>query len=113
MILNYLNLTAIIIYGLLYPMKRIIKNHIEFQNETFVQFATLHFICFTDFVRDYETQYMVGWSLIIVIGINMCINFSYIIKRAINDLKLVAILWYNYIARFSSNHLNPILEKFK
>ena len=101
MVLNYINLFVITYFGQVYPLKVRLKNHIEFSNEVFVQFATFHFVCFTDFVGEAQTQYYIGFSLILLIALNVIINFGFMLIQVINDVRLVAILTFNYMKRFA------------
>ena len=64
---------------------------------------------------------MVGWSLLAMIGLNLCINFSFVLIKAINDFTLVINLVYRYVARFmnklkqrlDSKEINPTESNHK
>jgi hypothetical protein len=54
-------------------------------NEVFVAITNYHLMCFADFVQDEWTRNIVGWSLIVSVGLNLLINISFIMAGAIRD----------------------------
>ena len=75
----------IIFIGLAEPYK--VKSHSFFEkfNESFVIILNYHLLCFADFVVDTKTRNLVGWSMIVSIGICLFINMTFIIGNAIKD----------------------------
>ena len=64
-------------------------------NEFFVILLIYHLICFADFVKDYETQQYVGWSMIATLLINIIINLSIILwDTVVNVYKALRFKWY-------------------
>lgn len=61
-------------------------------NEVFVLFATYHLYCFTDFMTDEANQKICGYSLMLLIVINIVINIGLVVIQTallfINKLKL-------------------------
>ena len=81
MILNYINLIAVAYFGNNLPLKEPSKNKLELFNEFFVQIASLLFFCFTDWVSDKDAQEIIGFWLILLIFVNVVVNFVFIFKK--------------------------------
>ena len=58
------------------PFESRARNYVEITNEVFNMVATLHFMCFTEFVGEIETQVQMGWSLCIVLTLHIAFNMS-------------------------------------
>jgi uracil DNA glycosylase len=80
------------------PFKQPSQNYIEIFNEINIMVAALHLFLFTDFVDSPETQYLIGWSLIAVMLLNILVNVFIMVAETLKDLrkrmiKLVLRLW--------------------
>ena len=85
----FINYGMIIYQGLVRPLSSREKNNIELTNEIFITLSTLHIGIFTDFVLDQEAQYLMGFSMITIIGLCTFFNLFYILKYSFKGLKLV------------------------
>ena len=55
-------------------------------NELFILLLIYHLICFADFLKEYQTQIYVGWSIVFVMMLNIGINFTIILYGSIVKL---------------------------
>ena len=76
----------IIITGQIRPFKDPSDYFIDCMNEFFILLLIYHLICFADFVKDYQTQTYIGWSMVCVMMINIVINFTIILRGSIVKL---------------------------
>jgi hypothetical protein len=51
-------------------------NTLELFNELCVYLSTLHLVFFTDWVPTPELQAMYGWSMLLIIGLNIIVNLT-------------------------------------
>ena len=65
-VLNLLNIAMLIYQGQFAPLNSIFKNRIELMNEVFITTASLHLMCFTDWLS-FENQDTMGLSIVILI----------------------------------------------
>ena len=72
--------------GCIRPFKDPNDYFIDCMNEFFILLLIYHLICFADFVKDYQTQTYVGWSMVCVMMINIAINFTIILWGSIGKL---------------------------
>jgi hypothetical protein len=63
-------------------------NKQEIFNELTVFCVSYHLICLTDFVRMAETKFGVGYSLIAVVGVNICFGIGNIFYLLTHQAKL-------------------------
>ena len=64
-------------------------------NEIIILLTIYHFFCFTDFVTDVETRaFVVGYSMLMMTGLNMAVNFTPILYQTIKVLKQKTIRLY-------------------
>ena len=52
------------------------ENYMELFNEFCVMCCTIHINFFTDFMKDEEIKYKLGWQMIVIIFFNIAINLS-------------------------------------
>ena len=86
MLIVNVQVTFLIIFiGMAEPYK--VKSHSFFErfNESFVMILNYHLLCFSGFVVDIKTRNLVGWVMVVTIGICLFINMLYIIGHAIKD----------------------------
>ena len=58
------------------PYKELIQNVQEVFNECTVLIAAYHLFGFTEWIFDMERRMELGWSLIAIIILNVCFNFT-------------------------------------
>lgn len=76
--LGYLMLT-VVNFGYVLSVKPFdtsLLNISEVMNETIVFLASYHLLCFTDFVDSVDRENDVGWSLIVLIMVNILLNMA-------------------------------------
>lgn len=76
----------VIITGHIRPFKYPSDYFIDCFNELFILLLIYHLICFADFVKEFETQVYIGWSMVFVMMINIGINFTIILWGSIIKL---------------------------
>jgi len=76
-------------------MKSPLLNNLEIYNDILVFYVTLHFFLFTDFVPEAETQYIIGYSCIGMIGLGMFVDIFFIFWQNILVLRLIIIKYWN------------------
>ena len=94
-----MNLLTQIFIGSLKPLKGRRENRFEFFNDISVYLVTYHFMFFSDFIPEQETQFQIGWSCIIFTLLCIAINMVPIIKELINTIVLFLKFMYNRIIR--------------
>lgn len=92
--MNLLNLVCLIYQGYSAPFNSRFKNRLELFNELTVVVCSLHMMTFTDWIPDYSTQYLMGWSMIIVIIINLIVNLFIIVVFSFKSLHTIAVKYY-------------------
>ena len=93
------NLFMIIYQGSIKPFVSRSLNNFELFNEVSVTLITMHDIFFTD-ILDREVQMQVGWSMILIMLINMVVNIQKVFKLAFTMLYLVVLKYYRLMRRF-------------
>ena len=63
------------------PFEREGQNTLEIINEIIVLLASYHLFCFTEWIYDFERRWEIGWSLVMLIGLNVTINLTTQISR--------------------------------
>ena len=58
---------------------------------------TFHLICFTEFAQDYEAQYTMGWSFIIILSLQLISNLIFLVYVIIRDLSLIITFAYRWL----------------
>ena len=61
------------------PFERLATQRLEIFNELSILSINYHLFLLTDFNADFDLQYNVGWSILLVTAINIVVNMSYII----------------------------------
>jgi hypothetical protein len=67
--------------GQVEPFKSKTSNTIDLVNEAFIVLKFYHLVCFTDFVIDKTVQSYVGYSLISIMCLNICVDLGVIILQ--------------------------------
>jgi len=98
-VLVLLCLISLVYFGKYMPMKTRKKNRIEWINDNLVDLLTLHMFCFSDWVPDMETQYMVGFSMIAIIALMILINMGLVFGEF---LRVVRLVFMKYMNRFKA-----------
>jgi len=63
-------------------------NNQEIFNELTIFFVSYHCICLTDFVTKAETKFDIGYSLMCVVGFNICFGIGNIVYLLTNNFRL-------------------------
>ena len=80
-------------------------NFFELINDISVYIITFHFLLFTDFVSDMETQYLIGFSCITFVVLNILFNMSLVIRNIANSIRLCLTLVLRIAkAKFSKHY---------
>ena len=79
-------------------------------NDLTVYIVTLHFLLFTDFVPEYETQYVIGFSCIGFTCLCIFLNMFEILLKILNVIKLYLI---KYFKIYVQPHLDPLFNRYK
>lgn len=81
LILEFMNTFMLIYQGYFRPAYNLFENRVELFNEFNVSICSTMIVCFTAFVADQETQFLVGWTfcclILLQILINLVIIFYY------------------------------------
>ena len=67
------------------PFDSMLQNIQETINEVYVLIASYHLFCFTEWVYDLNTRFIIGWSLIGVVIANLATNIDIIIGLTISQ----------------------------
>ena len=89
MVLLYINLFLIIYQGGQRPFNTVFKNQIELTNEVTINVCTMHMLLYTDFVASQRGQDYAGWSMVIIMSLNIVINLMTVVNIATSSLGLV------------------------
>jgi len=95
-----MNLGMLMYKGYYYPLAWPLAQKVDMFNEIIINVTTMHLIFFTDWVPDYEVQFAYGWSMIIVMSLNMFVNTLIIFWFGGKALKQVAIKTYYKIKQW-------------
>lgn len=98
--MNYLNLSMLIYNGYYKPFSSRFRNRVEVTNEVFITLATFHFMLFTDFTRDVETQFKIGWGLSALIILHIVFNLAIVMGQMLNNMKLFILKYYYRIKHY-------------
>lgn len=71
-------------------------NFVEGLNECVYVLSVYHMMSFTDWVPSVDTRYLMGWSLIIIISLNVIGNMGLIMYYAFKDIRVL----YNKIKMY-------------
>jgi hypothetical protein len=82
-VLLLMNLFNQIYIGNYTPMISRSRNRFEFFNDICVYLVTCHFLFFSDFVDNQELQYLIGFSCIGFIALNIMINMSVVVSNVL------------------------------
>ena len=72
---------------------------VDLFNESCIIACTIHLMFYTDWVLDAEIQYAYGWSMIVIMCLNIFINVLCILYHAIKNLFLILTKWKRIIGR--------------
>lgn len=75
------------------PFKEKINNYLEIMNEFFYLYCIYHLYVFTDFYDDYKVKYKLGFSLIILVILQIAINLFVILIDTVLNLVNFVKLW--------------------
>jgi len=64
-----------------------------------VSLCSLHMLFFTDWVPSQQKQYTMGWSMIVIMCLNMLVNLFFVLQAGINQIRL---LYLHYSRRLLS-----------
>ena len=87
--LLYVNLVVLIYQASVKPLELRTRNKLELFNENCIILSCFFFVCFTDFVLDKESQYMVGWGFCMVIFLNLAVNCIFILTHFFHNIKMI------------------------
>jgi len=76
------------------PFKLPLLNGLEFLNEASITLIVYHLLAFTDFVGNPETQFKVGYSIIVVTGVNIVVNLGFMVVNCGSKVYLQAKHFY-------------------
>ena len=93
-LVNLSNLASCVYYGKVKPFQTRFQTYLNLFNELLVTIVTWHMMLFTDFVPDQDIQYMLGWSMIIVICLNGLVNIVIILGIVGKQLFLIILKGY-------------------
>lgn len=85
------NLFYTIYMGSVKPMETRGKNRLELMNDWFVFNSTLLFTLFTDWVLEPESQYNLGFILLILMALNSIVNLIVVWFDGFRRLKLIIV----------------------
>lgn len=80
MFVHYLNLAMLIYQGGSKPKKYRFFNRLAMYDEFLIIVCCLHLNSFTNYVHEYETRYLMGWSLIIFINLHLWVSVLFVIS---------------------------------
>lgn len=87
--LQYMNMFVIMYQVLNKPLDSKLKNQIETANEIFIGIITFHMLFFTDWIPKFESQYALGWSMIIWTFACIVFNILFIVYFAYHHFWMV------------------------
>jgi hypothetical protein len=73
-------------FGTVKPYVNGFLNKLEMFNEVCILLATYHLFAFTEFIENPETQFLMGWSLIVVTVLNLVVNMLIIVIKSLSQL---------------------------
>jgi hypothetical protein len=79
------------------PFETKLKTALDGFNEICITVITWHMMLFTQYVSDLNTQYTIGWSMIIIICLNAAVNVLIVLFFAGKAIYLIIIKYYNII----------------
>ncbi len=71
------------------PFKEVRQNRLEVFNELTILACALHLILFTEFLQDPLIRYDAGWSIIIIVLLNLAVNFAFIFKDSYHQFRVL------------------------
>jgi hypothetical protein len=80
----------ILYQGLNNPLIGRWNNRIEFINEICISYSCFHIIFFTDWIKEKELQYQLGWSMLAVTVFCILFNFYFIFYHGLWSLFVMA-----------------------
>jgi len=85
---------------------------VDLFNEYSVLLITWHMMCYTDFVLDPDTQWLVGWSMIVCICLNALVNIVIVLGVGGKLIYLVCLKYYLIFDRHHDNCCVRLLKLF-
>jgi hypothetical protein len=108
--MNYLNLSMLIYVGYFMPFSTRFRSRVEVINEIFITVDTFHFMLFTDFVGQPDTQYLIGWSLIVHITLHILFNLAIVLQEKLHLAKLLFLRYWNRGLSMAKRWLRNMIE---
>lgn len=107
--LLYINLFVTIYQGQFFPKITKFLNYIEVFNEFSVEVTFVHMLLFTEWIPDPNVQYLIGYSMITVISLNIFVNLVIVFYICGKSVSLINVKYYRVI-----RHRSQILKaKFR
>ena len=69
------------------PFKSMLQNYQETWNEVCVLLASYHLFCFTEWIFDLNARVQLGWSLLIIMVINLSTNILILVYAVASQVK--------------------------
>ena len=76
----------VIYIGQVNPYKSNTHHFFEMFNEAFIFIFNYHLMCCADFIKEQETLYLMGWSMIFFISLNLLVNLTFIMFGVFKEL---------------------------
>ena len=90
----YINIFMLIYTGTNRPLSTKLRNRIELFNEFCICYISIHLVIFTDWVPSFDAQYLMGFSMIGVMGFNIFVNMLAVGVFGLLQLRLVIIKYF-------------------
>ena len=87
-IMNIMNVFQIIYIGSIEPYKTRHEFRMELFNEACVSAITYHLFMFTDALPSVTAQYIIGWSLVVVLSLMLFGNAFFVVMGTLKNLTL-------------------------
>lgn len=97
-VVNLINLVSCLYYGGVQPFETRFRRNLDFFNEYCILIITWHMMCFTDFILEMETQWLVGWSMIACISFNALVNIIIILAAGGKSIYLIGLKYYRILS---------------
>ena len=82
---NFCSVVIICFIGIVRPFNSKAGYLLELMNEYTILLLYCHCVTQTDFVGDIRGRMFMGWSLIVLISLNIAINFGYMLVRDLSQ----------------------------
>jgi len=109
-VVNLINLASCLYYGGVQPFETRFRRRLDLFNEYSILLITWHMMCYTDYVVRVDTQWLVGWSMIICISFNALVNIIIILGSGGKSIYLLCIKCYR-IVNFHFDRLSKKVDE--